>query len=127
MRVCFFGSLCLWMLLVIYCERLCGLPVVFSFCFVCGRGFCNTCVYVCDSLVMYRVMVRGLCVVCFVFVRACVKSVCFVCILLCGVVCGFLCVRCVCVRVSMCSCVLFVACSAMLYGLLLMRCVRVFC
>ena len=59
--------------------------------------------------------------VCFVFVRACVKSVCFVCMSLCGVVYGFLCVRCVCVRVSMGSYVLFVACCAMLYGLPLMR------
>ena len=46
-----------------------------------------------------------------------VKSVCFVCVSLRGVVCGFLCVRCVCVRVSMYLCVLFVACCAMLYGL----------
>ena len=53
----------------------------------------------------------------FVFVRACVKSVCSVRISLCGGVCGFVSARCVCVRVSMCSCVLFADCCAMLYGL----------
>ena len=44
-----------------------------------------------------------------------VLILCLVCISLRGVVCGFLCVRCVCVRVSMGMCVLFVACCAMLY------------
>ena len=55
--------------------------------------------------------------VCFVLVRACVNSVCCVRISLCGGVCVFVSVRCVCVRVSMCLCVLFAACCAMLYGL----------
>ena len=55
--------------------------------------------------------------VCVVFVRACGKSMCFVCISMCGGVCGFVSVRCVCVHDSMCLCVLFVACRAMLNNL----------
>ena len=81
----------------------------------------------CDSFVMYCVMVRGLCLCVFVFSRACVKDVCFVCILLCGVVCGLQCVRCGCVRAPVCLCVLFVACCAMVYGLPLMRVVLCSC
>ena len=65
--------------------------------------------------------------VCFVFARACVTAVCFVCISLCGVVCGLLCVRCVCVRVSTWLCVVFVACCALLYGLHLMLAVLCSC
>ena len=105
---------------------LCGLSVVFAFCFVWGRVFCNKCVCVCDSFVMYCVMVRKL--------RLCVLSLCVrvlsMCVLFvydCVVLRGFLCVRCVCVRVSMCLCVSFVACCAMLYRLPLMRVVLCSC
>ena len=49
-----------------------------------------------------------------------VLILCLVCISLRGVVCGFLCVRCVCVRVSMGLCGLCVACFAVLFGLPLM-------
>ena len=88
---------------MIYCVMLCGLSVVVALCVVCGRVFCNNCVYVCDSFAMYRVTVRGLCL-CGLPSCVCVKCACFVCMLLCCVVCGFLCVRCVCVRASMCVC-----------------------
>ena len=46
-----------------------------------------------------------------------VLKLCVVRVSLCCGVCGFVFVRCGCVRVSMCLCVLFAACCAMLYGL----------
>ena len=85
------------------------------------------CLCVCDSFVMYCVMVRGLCL-CVLSLGVRVFNLCVLYVFsLCGVVCGFLCVRCVRVRSSMCLCVLFVACCAMLYGLPLMLVVLCSC
>ena len=66
--------------------------------------FCNNCVSVCDSFVMYCVMVRGLCL-CALSLRVRMLNMCvsFV-LLLCGVVCGVLCVRCVCACFNVFAC-----------------------
>ena len=73
-----------------------------------GVCFCNNCVYVCDSFVMWCVMVRGLC--------SCVLSLCvrvlntgvlfvFYCVVLCVVSCVFVVSVCVfqCVYVFVCG------------------------
>ena len=56
---------CLWILLVNCCVMLYGVFVrLFGFacCFVFVRVFCNNCVYVCVSFVIYCVILYGLCV-----------------------------------------------------------------
>ena len=88
--------------------------------------FCSSCVYVRDSFVMYCAMVRGWCL-CVLSLCVRVLNLCVVCISLCGVVCGFQCARCVCVRVSMGLLGLFVACCAVLFGLPLMLVVLCSC
>ena len=99
-----FVLMCSWMLPVMYCVVLCGLSVVFAFCFACGRVLCNNCVYVFDSFVMYCVMVRGLCL--------CVLSLCVRVFKLCAlfvfyfvVLCVVFCVFAVFVCVAQCICV----------------------
>ena len=54
--------------------------------------------------------------VCFVVVRACVKSLCALFVLYCVVLCVVYCVFVVFVCVFQCVCVLFVACCAVSYG-----------
>ena len=71
----------------------------------------------CDSFVMYCVMVCGL-FLCVLSLCVRVLNLCVLFVFHCVVVCAcFVSVRCVRVRVSMCLCVLFAACCAMLYGL----------